>query len=151
MEYLTLDEALAGGVVEVTEKDRGGSVPELQVGAVFLINGEVAGLDSFGKPDTFSKVFKKLIQSYALDAIDYLEPDRESKVSKTGVSDRLQSARLATLESRTSIGLGTGLRLETRKITGFALCLDNQILHLSVFARVSNGNRTAYSLRMARF
>jgi len=32
---------------------------EGQVGAVFLINGRVVGLDSFGKPDTLSKVFKK--------------------------------------------------------------------------------------------
>jgi hypothetical protein len=31
LDYLTLDEALAGGLVEVTEKDLGGSVPELQV------------------------------------------------------------------------------------------------------------------------
>jgi hypothetical protein len=45
---------------------------EGQVGAVFLINGNVAGLDSFGRPETLSRVFKKLIQSYALDAIDYL-------------------------------------------------------------------------------
>jgi hypothetical protein len=40
-----------------------------QVGAVFMINGKVAGMDCFGKPETFSKVFKKLVESYALDAI----------------------------------------------------------------------------------
>jgi hypothetical protein len=40
------------------------------VGAAFLIDGKVVGIDSFGKPDTFSKVFKKLLESYALDAID---------------------------------------------------------------------------------
>jgi len=41
-----------------------------QVGAVFMINGKVAGMDCFGKPETFSKVFEKLVESYALDAID---------------------------------------------------------------------------------
>jgi len=55
----------------------------------------VVGLDSFGKPDTLPRVFKKLVQSYALDAIDFLEPDKEIKVSKTGVSDLIQSARPA--------------------------------------------------------
>jgi hypothetical protein len=30
------------------------------VGAVFLINGEVVGMDAFGRPETFSKVFTKL-------------------------------------------------------------------------------------------
>lgn len=124
---------------------------EGQVGAVFLINGEVAGLDSFGKSDTFSKVFKKLIQSYALDAIDYLEPDKEIKVSKTGVSDLIQSAKSATLESRQSVGLGTDLRLETRKLTGFALALDGSLLHCSIFAKTASENRFGASSRMARF
>jgi len=41
-----------------------------QVGAVFMINGKVAGMDCFGKPETFSKIFEKLVESYALDAID---------------------------------------------------------------------------------
>jgi len=124
---------------------------EGQVGAVFLINGNVVGLDSFGKPDTFAKVFKKLIQSYALDAIDYLEPDREIKVSKTGVSDLIRSAQSAVLESRQSVGLGTDLRLETRKITGFALALEDQILHLALFARQESENRTGHYSHMARF
>lgn len=124
---------------------------EGQVGAVFLINGQVAGLDSFGKPDTFSKVFKKLIQSYALDAVDFLKPDREVKVSKTGVSDLIQSAKSATLESRPSVGLGTDLRLETRKITGFALALDGDLIHCSIFAKTASENRFSASSRMARF
>jgi hypothetical protein len=50
---------------------------EGQVGAVFLINGRVVGLDSFGKPDTLARVFKKLVQSYALDAIDFLDRTHE--------------------------------------------------------------------------
>ncbi len=45
LEYLTLDEALAGGLVEVTEKDLGGSVPELQLvnkasQMVLILDGE---------------------------------------------------------------------------------------------------------------
>jgi len=33
---------------------------ESQVGVVFMINGKIAGMDCFGKPETFSSVFKKL-------------------------------------------------------------------------------------------
>jgi hypothetical protein len=121
------------------------------VGAVFLINGNVVGLDSFGKPDTFAKVFKKLIQSYALDAIDYLEPDKEIKVSKTGVSDLIRSAQSAVPESRPSVGLGTDLRLESRKLTGFALALEDQILHLALFARQCSENRLSHYSRMTQF
>ncbi|MBW2072389.1 MAG: hypothetical protein JRI89_14185, partial [Deltaproteobacteria bacterium] len=46
---------------------------EMQVGGDFYINGRVVGLDSFGKSATFAGVFKKLLESYALDAIDWYE------------------------------------------------------------------------------
>ena len=49
-------ERQSGSVEEYTRHFR---PIEGQVGAVFLINGRVVGLDSFGKPDTLSKVFKK--------------------------------------------------------------------------------------------
>jgi hypothetical protein len=124
---------------------------ESQVGAVFLINGRVAGLDSFGKPETLARVFRKLVQSYALDAIDFLEPDREIKVSRTGVSDLIQSARSAGLETRPSVGLGTDLRLDSRKITGFALALDGQVVHLSVFDRPKNEEEEPRFSRMGSF
>ena len=66
--------AMAG----IYEKDRSSiqeyvshfSQIDSQVGAIFMINGKIGGLDSFGKPDSFSRVFKKLADSYALDAID---------------------------------------------------------------------------------
>jgi hypothetical protein len=124
---------------------------EGQVGAVFLINGQVAGLDSFGKPDTFLKVFKKLIQSYALDAVDFQDPDKKVKVSKTGVSDLIQSARSASLESRPSVGLGTDFRLESRKAIGFALALDDRVVHLSIFARSREDRERARFSRMGSF
>ena len=50
---------------------------EMQVGAVFLINGTVVGLDSFGKPETLAKLFKKLVESYAVDAVDWSKPGDE--------------------------------------------------------------------------
>jgi len=37
-----------------------------QVGAVFLVNGKVVGMDAYGKAATFSLVFKNLLESYAL-------------------------------------------------------------------------------------
>jgi hypothetical protein len=58
-----------------------------QVGAVFMINGKVVGMDAFGKPETFSKTFRKLVQSYAMDAIDWLEQEKEQKSSKSDVTN----------------------------------------------------------------
>jgi len=122
-----------------------------QVGAIFMINGKVVGLDAFGKPGTFSKVFKKLLESYALDAIDWYDPDKEHKALKSEVSKFQKSALSAKAETRPSVGLGTDFRLESRKLTGFALGLDDQILHISVFARADGGNTDAADSRIRRF
>ena len=106
-----------------------------QVGAVFVINGKVAGLDSFGTAKTFSAVFRKLVQSYALDAIDWFDPGEKFKSLKGDVTRFLKDAARADVESRPSVGAGTDWRLASADVTGFALALDAEVLHLSVFAR----------------
>jgi len=122
-----------------------------QIGAVFMINGKVAGTDAFGKPETFSKVFKKLLESYALDAIDWYDPKQESKALKSEVT-KFQKAVLAShVESGSSVGLGIDFRLESKKVTGFALALDGQVLHISIFKRANEGKGNNHESRMRRF
>ncbi len=122
-----------------------------QVGAIFMIDGKVVGLDSFGKPESFSKAFKKLVESYALDAIDWFDPEKEHKALKNEVTKFMKSSQTANVESRESIGLGRDLRIESRKITGFALSLDDQILHLSIFTRENGRDRQESASRIQRF
>ncbi|MDZ7700419.1 MAG: DUF6569 family protein [Deltaproteobacteria bacterium] len=57
-----------------------------QVGTIFMINGQIAGMDAFGRSGTFTKVFKKLLESYALDAIDWYESEKEHKALKSEVT-----------------------------------------------------------------
>lgn len=47
--------------------------------------------------------------------------------------------------------MGTDLRLESRKLNGFALALEDLILHLAVFTKVSNGKKAEPHSRMPRF
>jgi hypothetical protein len=68
-----------------------------------------------------------------------------------GMHSLSMSAQSSQIESRPSVGLGTDLRLESRKLTGFALALEDHLLHLAVFARVSNENRVNQYTRMTRF
>ena len=86
-----------------------------QVGAVFMINGEVTGMDAFGRHETFAKVFNKLLSSYAIDAIDWYDPEREHKVLKSKVTKFMNASKGASIESHPSAGLGTDLRLESEK------------------------------------
>jgi hypothetical protein len=56
------------------------------VGAVFLVNGRVAGIDAFGKAGTFDKVFRNLVESYALNAVDWVENEALGRGVKAVVS-----------------------------------------------------------------
>ncbi len=122
-----------------------------QIGAVFMINDKVVGMDGFGNSDSFSKVFKKLVKSYALDAIDWFDPEKEYKGLKGEVTKFMKASRTARVESHESVGLGTDYRMESSKITGFSLALDNQILHLSIFARENGRDRQESASRIQRF
>ena len=44
-----------------------------------MIYDQVVGIDAFGKAETLSMVFKKLLQSYALDALDWFVPKKNTK------------------------------------------------------------------------
>jgi hypothetical protein len=121
-----------------------------QVGAIFMIDGKVAGMDAFGKPGTFSKVFKKLLESYALDAIDWHDPNQESKALKSEVTKFQKAALAADAERHSAVGLGTYFRLESRKIIGFSLALDDQLIHASIFARANGRAHEKQTSRMER-
>ncbi|MBW2709963.1 MAG: hypothetical protein JRD04_11985, partial [Deltaproteobacteria bacterium] len=68
-----------------------------------MISGRVVGLDAFGKPGTFPNVFKKLLEIYALDAIDWHDPDKEYKALKSEVAKSRKAAQAAEAESHRSV------------------------------------------------
>jgi hypothetical protein len=58
---------------------------------------------------------------------------------------------IVLIESRPSVGLGMDMRLASRKLTGFALSQEDQILHLAVFAKASQRKKGEPLSGMARF
>ena len=122
-----------------------------QIGAVFLINGKVVGMDCFGKAETFSKTYRKLTESYALDAIDMSETEKKYKVYKRDAEKLLKTAGSGRVESHASVGLGTDCRLESKSLTGFALAHKEQILHMSLFSRDEDTEKSVPTSRMQRF
>jgi len=124
-----------------------------QVGAVFLINGKVAGMDCFGKPETFSKIFEKLVESYALDAIDSSGNNMEKakKGTKSEAGKFIESSSDCRVEAHQSVGQGIDCRLDADESTGFALAHDKQVMHMSLFAKASENNQQTPGSRMIRF
>ena len=127
------------------------SLVDSQVGAIFAINGQVVGLDSLGKAESLARVFKKLLASYVLDALDWHEPEKETKALKSGVTQFLKDCQAGATEAHPGVGLGTDHRISSKKTTGFALTLDDQLLHLCIFARHKSDETRGRSSRIARF
>lgn len=102
-----------------------------QVGAVYAIGSKIAGLDLFDSERTYAKLARKLISSYALDAMEDntgpvgLEPDTAKAFLKT----------LTTASSRRypSAGLGENVRLETLGLVGAVLEVEGSCVHLAAF------------------
>jgi hypothetical protein len=105
-----------------------------QIGAIFIINGRVVGLDAFGKADTFSKVLKKLLQSYALDALAWHDPEKKYQVAEDVAMQFLEAAQRTEAVGRPAVSLGTDFRMESGGVKGFALLLGGEVLHLSLFS-----------------
>lgn len=105
---------------------------ERQRGAVYLVNGKLAGIEIFDKAATFAKLSPKLSRSYALEA----GLDGEGRKADPLVVS-LTLARLKTLkvESYPGTDLGNDLRLTDEALSGAALVADEAVLHLEAFAK----------------
>lgn len=110
-------------------------VQEAQVGATFAVNGSIVGLEVFDVSATFRKLLKKLVGSYALDAIDVPET-RNDVPSLDEVIAFLDRVKRAALEFFPAVGEGQDVRLNGHSISGAALLAGGRLVHLSAFATV---------------
>ncbi|MBM4305132.1 MAG: hypothetical protein FJ123_00200 [Deltaproteobacteria bacterium] len=112
---------------------------ECQVGAAFAINGKAVGLECFGHQETFNKFFPKLVQSYALDALDWFDESGKSQVSSESVRLFLEGVQNAPGKTHPALGLGENIRFEDNYVSGASLVLDGRVVHLSAFSH--NGHK----------
>jgi hypothetical protein len=102
-----------------------------QAGALFTINGVVAGLDVFDSQATWRKSMHKLVQSYGLDALDHSgAPVSDAKPQPKRF---LSTLKKAARESFPAIGLGEDVRIKGSTIVGGGLVVDGKVLHLVAF------------------
>ncbi len=128
---------------------------ELQAGAVFAINGEVLGLECFGCHDTLKRFFDKIVKSYALDALDSIDPENEKSVPPEKARNFMASIRKSQVEKHPSLGLGKNVVIESRSVSGSGFIKDERVIHLSVFKKLPNKGRNSigfqrYSSRLNR-
>lgn len=103
-----------------------------QVGALFAIDGKVIGLDLFDSELALQGLLGKLIESYALDAID--AGVGSSNGEGTRAPDEFLAAVAATEKMAfPAIGLGEDVRLQGAQVAGGALIAWDRVVHLCAF------------------
>jgi len=115
-------------------------VVENQVGALFAIDGRVVGLECFGSRETFAQFFNKLVQSYALDALDRSgSSDKIPPVPTARAKSFIESAIKSKGRRHKAVSLGETISFASRIISGAALADTNKVLHLSAFRKNGGG------------
>ena len=101
-----------------------------QRGAVVAIDGKVAGLELFDSAATFSKYLAKLVDSYALDAI---ETNRGKPLCppEAAARDFIESLKKAAAKPFAALGEGEDVRLTGDGVTGGALAAGGRVVHLA--------------------
>jgi hypothetical protein len=100
-------------------------------GVVFAVGGKIAGADVFDQPATLVKLWPKLVRAYALDVLEAKDP--ESSVTAEEAERWVRSAAGAKVEQFSTPGLGQDIRLEAPGLTGAALIVEGQPIHLELF------------------
>lgn len=109
-----------------------------QVGVAVFINGKFACLDALDNPASLQKLYQKLVESYALDALEVTGREKK-KVGKGALQELLDRLLAAKVSSYPSAGLGEDLRFRDINLAGSCLVLGNKVVHLAVFAGKDKG------------
>ena len=102
--------------------------------AIFAIDGRVEGLEMFDSPTTFSKMFEKLIRSYALDALE-TGGQPSAVASPTEARALLETLSQANSQTYPAAGLGQEVRINTDELVAGGLQVDDTLVHLVAFEK----------------
>ncbi len=124
-----------------------------QVGVAFTVDGATTGIDVFDSADAMRGSFSKLVESYALDAID--QGRFVSKSTDIGadvdIGKFLDRIGQASVKIYPAVGEGEDYRLDTSEFSGGALVVDGRMVHLCAFELADENPTTEpHWNRMAR-
>jgi hypothetical protein len=109
---------------------------EQQVGALFAIDGKVIGLECFASQGTFGEFFDKLIDSYAMDALESADDSEKApSVQPSKAKAFVESVKKAKGQRHPVVSVGATISFESRITQGTALADGKKALHLSAFRK----------------
>jgi hypothetical protein len=113
-----------------------------QIGAVFTVGGEIAGVELFDAADTLGKMLPKLVDSYLVDALEF-ESEGAKAPSLAKVRALLKRIADAEPEVYAAVAKGEDLRIDKRRLHAAALADGERLVHLSAFEDVAPADERA--------
>jgi len=107
-------------------------VPD-QRGAAFILDGCVVGIELLATEAAFRAIYRKLVKSYAFDALEASDVKAPKVPAKADVEAFITRVLGSSMSSAPSAGLGVDVRLAGEGCTGHALVHDEAVLHLAAF------------------
>ncbi len=107
-------------------------VPD-QRGAAFILDGRVVGIELLATEAAFRAIYRKLLKSYAFDALEASDVTTPKVPTKADVEAFIARVLGSSMSSAPSAGLGVDVRLAGEGCTGHALVHDEAVLHLAAF------------------
>ena len=107
-------------------------VPD-QRGAAFVLDGRVVGIELLATEAAFRAIYRKLLKSYAFDALEASEVKAPNVPTKADVEAFIARVLGSAMSSAPSAGLGVDVRLAGEGCTGHALVHEEAVLHLAAF------------------
>lgn len=120
-----------------------------QVGAIFSVTGFTSGIDLFDSNKALKGSLNKLVESYALDAVDQASTGKREKV-EVDTGKILNQIKNAKGKSYPGVGLGEDYRFDDGELSGGALIADERVMHLCAFHIPDSEMCPRYSSRTAR-
>jgi hypothetical protein len=112
------------------------------VGMAVALSGRMVGADLFDQPATASKLWCKLVRSYAMDALDGEPSTPVGRERAERLLKRLVGARV---EAFPSLALGQDVRLEGEGAMGSALVFKETVVHMGIFRTHRRQGQGGYS------
>lgn len=113
-------------------------VQDGQRGLLVMFKGDVMGLDILSSSIAYLTLHRKLLKSYALEAI--LREGEGGFNGRDKAQTFLDEVRLSMGEKHKSVGYGWDHRLEGPSVVGSSLTYQDQVIHTAFFKREDDHN-----------